>query len=67
MSGNRRAEKEATERNLHGLLSEKKGADVREVQICVRKLAANAGDCAILKCACFKLLSETGVRRLASR
>jgi hypothetical protein len=32
-----------------------KNVDVRLVEICVRKLGANAGDCAVRKCAALPL------------
>ena len=37
------------------ILCRKKKVDVRGVQICVRKLTANAGDCAVCRCAVLPL------------
>ena len=37
------------------ILSRVKNLGVREVQICVRKLAVNTGDCAIFECAALPL------------
>ena len=44
-----------------------KNVGVRRTHICVRKLAANSGDCAIPKSAALPLYRVTEVIRLASR